>query len=480
MPDARSNDETTLETLNDTGGDEDRAAPRPVGIGFVVLWSMDEPTFIGAWLPVTSGTNRGPRLLGRGPARADDEFPRLSSLRQRPEQNELLPPFGSEALSRVQLVIRSQSSVELEVENRGRRRLSVNGVELARCAVRPGDVLELGNRLVLLCAARPMGLGGSPAHAEHAFGGADAHGLVGESPAAWQLRTEIAFAARRNGHVLILGPTGSGKELVAESLHALSARPGALVSRNAATLPEALVDAELFGNPKGYPNPGIPEREGLIGAAHRGSLFLDEFADLPSGAQAHVLRVLDSGEYQRLGESQNRTSDFRLIAATNRPESALRADLLARFDFRIRVPDLAARREDAPLLLRHLFAEVTRDDPDLRARYALENGLPRLAPGFVRRLVQHPFSANVRELRYLLWRAVAESSDDALEWPGDAEAPVEQPGDELPAAKLQRALDDNNGSLEKTWRALGLPNRYVLRRLVAKHGLTVTRRGPRA
>jgi DNA-binding NtrC family response regulator len=356
----------------------------------------------------------------------------------------------------------------------------VNGVELDRQLVRPGDILELGNRLVLLCAARPARLGGSPASPAHAFGAADAHGLVGESPAAWQLRTEIAFAARRNGHVLILGPTGSGKELVAESLHAVSARPGALVSRNAATLPESLVDAELFGNPKGYPNPGVPERDGLIGAAHRGSLFLDEFADLPSGAQAHVLRVLDAGEYQRLGESQKRVSDFRLIAATNRPESTLRADLLARFDFRIRVPALAARREDAPLLLCHLFAEVTRDDADLRARYALENGLPRLAAGFVRRLVKHPFPANVRELRYLLWRAVAESADDALEWPADAEAPAAREGDEVPAAELQRALDANNGSLEKTWRALGLPNRYVLRRLVAKHGLTVTRRGPRA
>jgi two-component system nitrogen regulation response regulator GlnG/two-component system response regulator HydG len=291
------------------------------------------------------------------------------------------------------------------------------------------------------------------------------------------LRSEIAFAAPRAGHVLILGDTGTGKELVARALHAASGRTGALVSRNAATLPESLVDAELFGNPKAYPNPGMPEREGLVGAAHGGSLFLDEFADLPSGAQAHILRVLDSGEYQRLGESMTRHSEFRLIAATNRPESALRPDLLARFDFRVRVPDLASRRDDIPLIFRHLFALVTQEDDALGARFATENRLPRLGTGFIRRLAQHPFSANVRELRRLLWRALAESPSDVLEWPDTSRriGPADD-GDALPAREVQRALDANNGSLEKTWRALGLSNRYVLRRLIAKHGLSVTRR----
>jgi DNA-binding NtrC family response regulator len=299
----------------------------------------------------------------------------------------------------------------------------------------------------------------------------------------WRLRTDIAFAAQRSGHVLILGATGTGKELVAGALHTVSGRPGALVSRNAATLPESLVDAELFGNAKGYPNPGFPEREGLIGAAHQGSLFLDEFADLPSGAQAHILRVLDAGEYQRLGESQQRRSEFRLIAATNRPENSLRADLLARFDFRIRVPPLSARREDVPLILRHLFALVARDEPDMRERFALPDDLPRVSPGFIQRLVQYPFASNVRELRHLLWRALAESPGNALTWPENDpsfDTSAEDESGDPPHAEIQRALDANNGSLEKTWRALGLANRYVLRRLIAKYGLTVTRRGGRA
>jgi DNA-binding NtrC family response regulator len=477
VPDTPCDKETTPETLDDAAGGTEKHTDRQLGIGLVILWSNDEPDRVGSWLPVATGDDREPRVLGRGPVRADDQHPRLSTLRQRPDDNELLPPLSNEGLSRSQLLIRPLGPELLEVVNLGRRKLLLNGAIADRHQVRPGDTLEIGNRLTLLCAVRPSRLAGSVASPKHSFGRADEYGLVGESPAAWQLRTDIAFAARRVGHVLILGATGTGKELIAGALHALSAHPGTLVARNAATLPESLVDAELFGNPKGYPNPGVPEREGLIGAAHRGSLFLDEFADLPSGVQAHVLRVLDSGEYQRLGESHQRRSEFRLIAATNRPESSLRADLLARFDFRLRVPTLAERREDIPLLLRHLFTHVTRDDPELHERYCLPNGLPRLGSDFMRNLVQHPFTANVRELRQLLWRALAGSSGDALEWPRNALAPgPENEGDDLPRDEIQRALDANNGSLEKTWRSLGLSNRYVLRRLIAKYGLAVTRR----
>jgi two-component system nitrogen regulation response regulator GlnG/two-component system response regulator HydG len=476
VPEYQSDDETTPETRDDGVGSATRGADHGVATGLVVLWSVDEPDRLGSWLPGPRGDG-DPRLLGRGPARADDEYPRLSSFSQRPEQNELLPPLRGEALSRSQLLVRRVAPGLLDITNLGRRKLTVNGALATQCEVREGDVLEIGSRFVLLCSTRPSRLPGSFASTEHPLGEVDEHGLVGESPVAWRLRGDVAFAARRTGHVLILGPTGVGKELVATAIHAIAARSGAFISRNAATLPESLVDAELFGNPKGYPNPGVPEREGLIGAAHQGSLFLDEFADLPSGAQAHLLRVLDSGEYQRLGESRQRRSDFRLIAATNRAETALREDLLARFDFRLRLPDLAARREDIPLILRHLFTTITREEPELRERYGLPNGLPRVGPSFIRRLVQHSYPGNVRELRQLLWRSLAESSSDALEWPERASSTDADEDADPTGVEVQRALDANNGSLEKTWKTLGLANRYVLRRLVVKHGLSVTRRG---
>src|SRR6185503_16398678 len=116
----------------------------------------------------------------------------------------------------------------------------------------------------------------------------------------------------------------------ARALHELSPRAERrLVSRNAATLPSGLMDAELFGNAKNYPNPGMAERAGLIGEANGGTLFLDEIGELPAELQAHLLRVLDGdGEYQRLGDAQQRRSDFRLVAATNRDPSSLKHDFL--------------------------------------------------------------------------------------------------------------------------------------------------------
>src|SRR5262249_51707936 len=204
------------------------------------------------------------------------------------------------------------------------------------CLVGPGDTLELGRQMVFLCVRRPAWITGAPPAEEHSFGDADAHGIVGESPVIWQLRERIAFVGPRSGHALIHGESGTGKELVARALHACSLRTGRpLVARNAATIPEGLVDAELFGNVRNYPNAGMPGRPGLIGEADGGTLFLDELAELPVSLHAHLLRVLDGGEYTRLGEARPRRSDFRLIGATNRPESALKHDVLARLTFRI-------------------------------------------------------------------------------------------------------------------------------------------------
>src|SRR5262249_46286359 len=151
------------------------------------------------------------------------------------------------------------------------------------------------------------------------FGRADADGFVGESPAAWDLRDRLAFIGPQAGHVLLVGESGVGKELAARALHARSRRSRRpLVSRNAATLPEALIDAELFGHARDYPNAGMPERAGLVGEADGGTLFLDEIGELPEARQAHLLRLLDGGEYQRLGDPRVRRADVRFIAATNR------------------------------------------------------------------------------------------------------------------------------------------------------------------
>jgi two-component system nitrogen regulation response regulator GlnG/two-component system response regulator HydG len=268
-----------------------------------------------------------------------------------------------------------------------------------------------------------------------------------------------------------------------------------MVTRNAATLPEGIVDAELFGNARNYPHQGMAERPGLIGHADGSTLFLDEFAELPSAVQPHLLRVLDNGEYHRLGESVARRSDFRLVAATNRPIEFIKEDLRARFSFRIDVPDLNARREDIPLLVRHLLRRLGRRDAHMAARVFPGGDVdrePNLSFEFVKKLVALSYRTNVRELESLLLSAIESNRSGPLgaetapehacatveaDRPSSGDPPMVEDGPaSLSAARIQAALDESNGSVEGAWRALGLSNRYVLRRLIAKHGIEIRRK----
>jgi transcriptional regulator with AAA-type ATPase domain len=452
--------------------------------GLVLFFSADDVSHVGAWFGCREANWNKPLLLGRGAAREEDGYARLEPILQRPGRNERLGPLQSPSLSRAQLLVRRSQEGVLEVENVGKCAVLHNGAAVDRAMVRPGDILEIGSRLVFLAVSRPPTL---PAghRVEFPFGSADAHGYVGESPAAWALRSSLVFAAGRRGHVLLLGASGSGKELAARSLHGESGRSGTFVARNAATLPETLVDAELFGNVRGFPNPGMAERPGLVGAAQGGTLFLDEIADLPTGVQTHLLRVLDRGEYQRLGDATPKTSDFRLIAATNADEGSLRHDLLARFEFVIRVPDLSVRREDLCFLVRHMLHAMTEDDAALRGRALDARGWPAMSAGFAGRLARHPFGSNARQLRSLLWRALESATDGELRWPDDEGAEpsderAEPIGDDASTdsdlQRIQEVLAENNGSIEKSWRPLGLPSRHALARLLRKNGVVVARR----
>ncbi|MCB9696920.1 MAG: sigma-54-dependent Fis family transcriptional regulator [Alphaproteobacteria bacterium] len=320
----------------------------------------------------------------------------------------------------------------------------------------------------------------------HPFGGPDAFGIVGESEAAWALRRSLAFVGPRRPHVLVVGPSGAGKELAARAIHRLSARAGGpLVDRNAATLPEGLVDAELFGHARNYPNAGMPERRGLIGEADGGTLFLDEFGELPQASQASLLRVLDDGRYQRLGESGARTADLRLIAATNRSPESLKPDLRARLRLTVEVVGLQERPEDIVLLQRHLLRRIVDQDPGLAA----SPDDARFGEDFVTAALTHPWTAHARELEAWIWQvlstgavptprvAMPDATDpasvgDRVDWRAwRGKDPSQIPGEVVAAC-----LEDNNGNLEASWRALALSSRYVLRRLIKRHNLAVTRR----
>jgi len=444
----------------------------------VVVWSREEPERVGeVLLPDPERTPAKGWVFGRG-----DEGPdRLSLQRQRPGQNRATEPLMASRISREQLRIRPGEADCLEIQNPGRRTLLIDGQEVRRLRkVREGSVLELRGQLMLLVVRRPLVLPALalPEPLMPAFGQADDFGIVGESPSAWVLRGQLLFAAQRDVHVLVRGPSGVGKELIAQGIHVLSergARP--LISRSAATLPEGLIDAELFGNIRDYPNPGMAERPGLIGAAHRSSFFLDEIGELSHELQAHLLRVLDRGEYQRLGEAKVRHADLRLIAATNRRVEELKHDLAARLRLSLEVPGLDARREDVALLIPHLIKRIAAHDPLLAQSFFAEgdaSGYPRLEPALVQWLLTHGYRTHVRELDSLLWTAMMHSivaGHEQVQLVGEPERPRDVDPASLTTEQIEAALDHAEGVRDRAWRLLGLRNRYQLVRLLKKHGL---------
>jgi two-component system response regulator HydG len=464
--------------------DEDQADSRDSGpagadrLALLLAWSKDEPWRIGEvlLLPAESGATV---WFGRGPS-APGQPIKGTLGQQRPGRWAPSPPITARAISRYQLSLRRIGET-YAAHNDGRCPLLRNGVETTECEISAGDLLQLGKQFLFLCCRRPEQIPGEEgAYPSFPFGQPDPHGIVGESPSIWQLRRQILFVAARPDHVLVRGGSGSGKELVARAIHALSSRGNqAMVSRNAATLPEALIDAELFGNAKNYPNPGMADRRGLVGEAHGSTLLLDEVAELPHAAQAHLLRVLDRGEYQRLGEGRARESNFRLIAATNREVADLKPDLAARLTFRIAVPDLDSRIEDVPLLVRYLLQRIAeRGDAAALELFPGRDpqGEPRIPLSWMLQLLRQQYLANVRELEALLWAMMG-----APEEPDDGPAPTRTApiAESISAERIRQCLDENNGSIERTWRALALSSRFTLLRLIKKHGLEVRRRPSR-
>ena len=469
----------------------DDASAEHDALCLVIMWSGSEPRRVGE---VAFADSPGqPIVLGRGGPSADDAAERLRFCRQRAGSLEPTAPLGGEGISRRQCEFRSTGSA-LDVKRIGRCPVLIDGREIHQGRLLPGQVLTLKDQLILLCARRPHAF--ERRHFDLAkagpFGHADAFGIVGESPAAWELREYLAFCAASDRHVLVLGESGTGKELAARALHQMSSRANrALVTRNASTFPSTLIDAELFGNAANYPNAGMPARNGVIGEADKSTLFLDEIGELPPELQAHLLRVLDNGgEYQRLGEPQARHSNFRLVAATNRDPTELRLDITARLTLQVQLPNLQDRLEDVPLLIRHLLGQAARTRPDLRSQFfeQTRDGFePRIDPDLVEMLLRQPYSYNIRELDALLWKAVAGSSREYValtrelraelaEVPASpAPAAVDTSSREMSADEIVECLDRNDHNVANASRELGLKSRYALYRLMRKHGIAVER-----
>jgi transcriptional regulator with PAS, ATPase and Fis domain len=226
--------------------------------------------------------------------------------------------------------------------------------------------------------------------------------LIGDSDRMLEVSRRIRLVAKRKTTVLIQGPTGTGKEVVACALHRLSSRSDRpFVALNCAAIPEALLEAELFGHARGAFTGAVQRRTGRIEAANGGTLFLDEIGEMPLALQSKLLRFLESGELQRVGENETVRVDVRIVAATHQPlarraqEGTFRADLFYRLAvFRIQTPALAEHLEDMAALTEHFL------------KSASDNGVPKqLSDEAFERLVAHSWPGNVRELQHVLERA---------------------------------------------------------------------------
>jgi len=441
-------------------------AQRDADLALSIVWSLEEPQRVGEVALLQPGVSH---VLGRGPGSSADSSQRLEFGQLRSEFSDTGPLKGT-TISRNQVALKANGDT-IAVERIGQCSMAINGSPCDQGQIAEGDTLLLTNQLLLLCTHCPP-IASTDARL-HPFGRADEQGIVGESAAAWRLRADIAFAGAADAHVLIFGASGTGKELAARAIHGLSSRAQRpLVARSAATFPASLVDAELFGNVRDFPNPGMADRPGLIGEAENSTLFLDEIGEMPSELQAHLLRVLDDGEYHRLGETKQRKSNFRLVAATNRDPSQLKHDLLARFRLRIEVPSLDERRQDIALLAHHLLRTAAPDEPRLR-RY-FDGSRLRLDPVLMDHLARRRYDLNVRDLNTALWSAIAGSDGELIEMTSrlDESWVDKAPRQEAPTAEaVLAALEEYAGNITKAADALGLANRYALYRLIKTYGI---------
>jgi len=245
-------------------------------------------------------------------------------------------------------------------------------------------------------------------------GGGGGQEMVGASAALRRVREQVARVAPSDLTVLIHGETGSGKELVARSIHAGSPRAGqAFVAVNCAALPESLIESELFGHEKGAFTGADRRRLGKFELADGGTLFLDEVAELPMQAQAKLLRVIQEHAFERVGGAETVRVDTRILAATHRDlarqveRGRFREDLFYRLNvFRIEVPALRERREDLRALVEHLHARMAR---------RMGRPVQRLSEGSLRRVMAYGWPGNVRELSNAVERATLLADGPELE-----------------------------------------------------------------
>jgi len=313
----------------------------------------------------------------------------------------------------------------------------------------------------------------------------DPKDIVGESRAIKQLSSAILKVARTHANVLITGESGTGKELVANSIHTQSSRAGGPVIKvNCSAIPDSLLESELFGHEKGAFTGANASKRGLFEVAHRGTIFLDEVADLSLAAQAKILRVLQNGEIQKVGSEKTIQVDVRVLSGTHKDlrqaisQGGFREDLYYRLNVvPIRVPSLRERAEDIPLLVR-FFANRIYEKHNLKPK-AIEDEV-------VWELQRYAWPGNVRELQNVLERILIMSADQvsirdlpeellAQDDPTDGNRPsaLKAFRDNAEREFVIAALKRHNGNVSQSAIELGVGRTYLHRRLAV---LKITKR----
>jgi len=301
--------------------------------------------------------------------------------------------------------------------------------------------------------------------------------FIAESKVMQPLITMISRIGPSGANVLITGEHGTGKEVVAQTLHALSPRTGRpMITVNTGGLPEGTFESELFGHVKGAFTDARADRVGRFELADRGTLFLDEIANVPLKQQAKLLRVLETGEMERVGSSKTTKVDVRVLSATNADlklecaEGRFRSDLLFRLNtVEMHIPPLRERKEDIPLLAEHFLKLYSQ-------RY--RKPIRGFEAAAIDRMLDHPWPGNVRELDHSIERSILitteeqiQAGDLGLEADKASSAKIEDMSlEEVEFLLIKKALTRHTGNISHAAEALGL-SRSALYRRMQKYGL---------
>jgi DNA-binding NtrC family response regulator len=334
----------------------------------------------------------------------------------------------------------------------------VDGRRVARAELEPGSIVRVGDTVLRIAALT-----------DEPSSPIDRDGLVGGTALA-PLRRTLNLIAPTELSVLVLGETGTGKDVVARAVHAASKRSGPFIAVNCAALPDALIESELFGHARGSFTGANTSRRGLILEAEGGTLFLDEIGELPLAAQAKLLRVLEDHSVRPVGSEHEQRVNVRIVCATNRDLHAraqtgeFRADLLARLaGVELRLPPLRARIEDLPALIQALWRRTNRRGVEVSA-----NALEALA--------LYAWPHNIRELEHTLRAAAlvdtARLDVDAL--PAAIQEPLREarrlateiertrrPGERRD--EIEAALVQHDGNLRRVAHSLGIARGHLYR-----------------